>query len=84
MIERWFAELIFKGVRGGSLRSAEDAEKAIAEFLVAWNEHPRPFVWTARVESTKEKLSPCRQTLEQIRPGRTPSRSKKKLKTLSN
>jgi len=83
LIERWFAELTSNRVRRGSFRSVEDVEKAITEFLAAGNEHPQPFVWTATVESIKEKLSRCRQTLQQIRPGRTQPRSKKKLKTLS-
>jgi len=83
LIERWFAELTSKRVRRGSFRSVEDLEKAIAEFLAAWNEDPRPFVWTATVESIKEKLSRCRQTLEQIQPGCTQTRSRKRPKKLS-
>ena len=63
LVERWFAKLTSKRVRRGSFHSVEDLEKAIAEFLAAWNEHSRPFVWTATVESIKEKLSRCRQTL---------------------
>ncbi len=83
LIERWFAELTTKRVRQGSFHSVEDLQKAIAEFLAAWNEHPQPFVWTATVESIKEKLSRCRQTLEQIQPGCTLPRSRKRQKTLS-
>lgn len=82
LIERWFAELTSKRVRRESFHSVEDLEKAIAEFLGAWNEHPKPFVWTATVESIKEKLSRCRQTLEQIQPGCTLPRSRKRRKTL--
>jgi hypothetical protein len=44
---------------------------AIEEFLEAWNENPKPFVWRATVESILAKLSGCRQTLEQIQPGCT-------------
>lgn len=84
LIERWFAELTTKRVRRGSFHSVEDLEKAIAEFLAVWNEHPQPFVWTATVESIKEKLSRCRQTLEQIQPGCTLPRSRKRRKTLSS
>lgn len=84
LIERWFAELTTKRVRRGSFHSVEDLEKAITEFLAAWNEHPNPFVWTATVESIKEKLSRCRQTLEQIQPGCTQPRSRKRPKTLSS
>jgi transposase len=84
LIERWFAELTNKRVRGGSFRSVEDLEKAITEFLAVWNEHPKPFVWTATVESIKAKLARCRQTLEQIQPGCTLPRSRKSRKTLSS
>ena len=51
---------------------------AIREFLEAWNKEPRPFVWTATVESITVKLSRCRQTLEQIQPGCTLPRTRKR------
>ena len=84
LIERWFGELTTKRVRRGSFHSVEDLQKAIAEFLAAWNEHPRPFLWTATVESIQEKLSRCRQTLEQIQPGCTQPRSRRRQKRLSS
>ena len=37
----------------------------------ASNGKPKPFVWTATVESVVAKLSGCRQTLEKILPGCT-------------
>jgi transposase len=77
LVERWFGELTSKRIRRGSFRSVEDLEKAIPEFMAAWNENPRPFVWTATVESIVQKLSRCRQTLEQIRPGCTLPRRRK-------
>ena len=76
--ERWFGELTSKRVRRGSFGSVEDLEQAIAEFLAAWNENPRPFIWVATVESILAKLARCRQTLEQIQPGCTQPRSRKK------
>ena len=84
LIERWFGELTTKRVRRGSFHSVGDLETAITEFLTAWNEHPKPFVWTATVESIKDKLSRCRQTLEQIQPGCTLPRSRKRRKILSS
>ena len=77
LVERWFAELTNKAVRRGSFASVEDLELAIEQFLAAWNSNPKPFVWTASVESIIEKLVRCRQTLEQIKPGCTAPRSKK-------
>jgi len=67
---RWFGELTRKRVRRGSFGSVEDLQKAIMEFLEAWNDDPKPFVWTATVESIVEKLSRCRQTLEHRVPQR--------------
>jgi transposase len=78
LVERWFGELSRECIRRGAFFSVADLEKAIAEYLDAWNEDPRPFVWTATVESIMEKLSRCRQTLEKIQPGCTLPRSRKK------
>ena len=78
LVERWFGELTSKRVRRGSFFSVDDLQKAIMEFLEAWNENPKPFVWTATVDSILAKLSRCRQTLEQIKPGCTQPRTRKK------
>jgi transposase len=51
LIERWFAELTNKRIRRGSFLDADDLVAAIYEFLDAWNEDPKPFVWTATVDS---------------------------------
>jgi transposase len=78
LVERWFGELTSKRIRRGSFVSVEELKKAIDEFLSAWNDNPKPFVWTATVDSIQEKLSRCRQTLEQIQPGCTLARRKKR------
>jgi transposase len=77
LIERWFAELTSKRIRRGSFYNVDELVTAIQEFLKAWNEHPRPFVWTATIESIVAKLAGCRQTLEQIQPGCTRPTSRK-------
>jgi transposase len=78
LIERWFAELTNKRIRRGSFLSVDDLIAAIEEFLAAWNERPKPFVWTATVDSILAKLARCRQTLEQIQPGCTLPRTPKR------
>ena len=80
LVERWFAELTAKRVRRGSFGSVQELQGAIAEFLETWNVKPKPFVWTATVDSIQEKLTRCRQTLEQIQPGCTLPRRRKKKK----
>ena len=77
LVERWFGELTGKRLRRGVFVSVEDLQKAIEEFLAAWNDAPKPFVWTATVESIVEKLSRCKQTLERIKPGCTRPRMRK-------
>ena len=77
LVERWFGELTGKRIRRGVFVSVEDLKQAIEEFLSAWNADPKPFVWTATVDSIVEKLNRCRQTLEKIKPGCTRSRMRK-------
>ena len=76
-MERWFGELTGKRIRRGTFVSVEDLHRAIEEFLAAWNNDPRPFVWTATVESIVQKLSRCKQTLERIKAGCTRLRMRK-------
>jgi transposase len=81
LIERWFRELTTKRIRRDSFPSVPDLIAAIKDFLDAWNDEPKPFVWTATVESIIDKLSGCRQTLDQIKVDRPvkPRRRSKKL-----
>jgi transposase len=78
LVERWFRELDEKAIRRGVFPSVDELKAAIEAFLSAWNDDPKPFVWTATVESITEKLSRCRQTLETIKPGSTTSASRKR------
>ena len=80
LVERWFGELTGKRIRRGTFISVDDLVLAIDEYMQTWNENPKPFVWTATVESIMEKLSRCKQTLEKIQPGCTLPRSRKKRK----
>jgi transposase len=79
LIERWFAELTNKRIRRDSFLSVDDLIIAINEFLTAWNDNPKLFIWTATVDSIVEKLARCRQTLEQIQPGCTAPKTRKRL-----
>lgn len=79
LVERWFAELTNKRIRRGSFLSVEELTAAINDFLTHWNTHPKPFVWTATVDAIMAKISKCRQTLEQIQPGCTTRRPRKRM-----
>lgn len=77
LVERWFEELSEKAIRRGAFVSVPDLQQAIGAFLAAWNEAPRPFVWTATVEGIVEKLDRARAKLEAIKPGCTQRRHRK-------
>jgi transposase len=78
LVERWFEELSEKAIRRGSLVSVADLQAAIDAFLEAWNEQPKPFIWTAKVEEIIKKIERARTKLEGIKPGCTQPRGKKK------
>jgi transposase len=82
LVERWFAELSEKAVRRGAFRSVKELQRAIHEFMTAWNANPSPFVWTASVEKILEKFARCQRRLEQIQPGCT--KLKRKIKCVVN
>ena len=77
-MERWFEELSEKAIRRGSFVSVPDLQAAIERFLEAWNEKPKPYIWTAKVEDIMKKIERARAKLEQIRPGCTQPKGKKK------
>jgi transposase len=79
LVERWFRELTDKAIRRGSFISVPDLKRAIDEFLTAWNEDPKPFIWTATVEEIIEKIARARAKMEQLKPGSTLPRGKKLL-----
>lgn len=77
LVERWFRELTDKAIRRGSFVSVPDLKRAIDEFLSAWNEDPKPFIWTATVADIVQKIARARAKLEQIKPGSTLPRGRK-------
>src|SRR6266568_2130673 len=77
-VERWFGELTQKAVRRGTFISVTELQEAIEQFLQAWNEAPRPFVWTATVEKIMAKVERARQRLEGIKPGWSKRKKRKK------
>jgi transposase len=80
LVERWFSELTSKRIRRGTFHNVPELIAAIEEFMNTWNRNPKPLVWTATVDSIVEKLQRCRQTLENIQPGCTLPRSRKRRK----
>jgi transposase len=55
-VERWFALVTNQAIRRGSFDSVIDLKRKIGEFVDHYNQHPRPFMWTATTESILAKL----------------------------
>lgn len=49
-VEQWFSQLTQKQLKRGSFASVPQLVKAIQEFVAAYSENPRPFVWTKPAE----------------------------------
>ena len=60
-VERWFAEITRRQIRRGTFKSVRELEKAIYEYLAAWNENPKPFVWKATADIILDKVRRCKE-----------------------
>lgn len=60
IIERWLRELTVKRIRRGSFSSVGALVKAIYEYIEENNKNPKPFIWTASVESILNKINYCK------------------------
>ena len=63
VIEGFFAKLTRKRLRRGVFKSVTELKKAIADFIDAHNQDPKPFVWTATAEKIIEKVGRARLAL---------------------
>src|SRR4051794_9962830 len=66
LVERWFREITDKAIRRGVFHSVPDLISAIEDYLNAHNDDPKPFVWTASIESILEKVGRCKAVLETL------------------
>lgn len=64
LVERFFAEITRKRIRRGAFKSVIDLEVAIYSYLADLNEHPKPFIWTAKPVDILEKVTRGKQALE--------------------
>jgi putative transposase len=55
-VERWFALITQKAIRRGSFRSVKELVAKIEQFVAAYNNKAKPFVWVATAESILAKI----------------------------
>ena len=66
LVERFFAEITQKRLRRGVFKSVRELEAAIREYLHQRNQHPKPFVWTASVQTILRKVRRANEALEAL------------------
>ncbi|MFN7994160.1 MAG: IS630 family transposase [Bryobacteraceae bacterium] len=64
MVERFFRDLTENGLRRGVFRDVEELMMAIGAYIDKHNEHPKPFIWTAKAADILEKVKRARKTLD--------------------
>jgi transposase len=57
LVERWFSELTNKKLRRGAHRSVRELNTDIRAWIAAWNENPRPYVWTKTADQILDSIS---------------------------
>ena len=55
-VERWFAVITQRTIRRGSFRSVKQLVHRIDDFVTAYNDTARPFLWTATADSILGKI----------------------------
>jgi transposase len=66
LVERWFREITEKRIRRGVFKSVPDLIAAIMEYLQVNNNRPKPFVWTASVQTILSKVRQANEVLETL------------------
>ncbi|WP_229076858.1 IS630 family transposase [Actinoplanes sp. DH11] len=56
-VERWFGFLTDQKIRRGAHKSVQALEADIRTWIAAWNQNPRPFIWTKTAEEILESLA---------------------------
>jgi transposase len=64
-VERWFRDLTDKNLRRGIFGSVPELIASIEEYLSAYNDEPKPYIWTATAESILAKVQRARAALDQ-------------------
>ena len=56
-VERWFAYLTQDLLQRSDHRSVQALERDIRNWVTAWNENPKPFMWTKTAEQILESIA---------------------------
>lgn len=66
LVERFFSELTQKRIRRGVFKTVKELVAAIYHYLDQRNQHPKPFIWTASVQTILEKVRRGNEALDAL------------------
>jgi transposase len=69
LVERWFAELTNRKLRRSAPRSVAELEADLKAWIQAWNEDPKPLVWTKTADEILDNLASYLQRIDNSVPG---------------
>jgi transposase len=64
MVERFFRDLTQNRLKRGVFLDVEELIMAIIDYIDKHNDHPKPFIWTAKASDILEKVKRARKTLD--------------------
>ncbi|MBB5499336.1 hypothetical protein HDG37_003556 [Paraburkholderia sp. MM5384-R2] len=56
-VERWFGLITHEAIRRGSFKNVRQLVTSIERHIEQYNQHGRPFVWTATADSILQKVA---------------------------
>ena len=66
MVERFFRNLSEDRLKRGVFKSVDELVAAIELFVLAHNEEPKPFIWTASARDILEKVMRAKAKLKTV------------------
>jgi transposase len=89
MVERWFGELTTKKIKRGAHTNVQNLERDIRDWIVLWNDNPRPYVWVKTADQILASIARyCDESNQQLdriasRPGSWDPRRSQDQRTLA-
>ena len=66
MVERFFRDITVNRIRRGTFANVKELIGAIEQYMLANNENPKPFIWTAKASDILAKVTRARQKLNKL------------------
>jgi putative transposase len=64
-VEIWFNLITQRAIRRGTFSSVKELVRKIEDYILSYNRHPKPFVWTATADSILAKIKRLSQAISE-------------------